>query len=211
LKGAIRNFTTSRGTAIGSATLKAIDAIAEINESVAPSGFVIQSNPEELPVPLAADFYQPDIIVVLTDGANTRGPSPLDAAAQAADRNVRVYTIGFGSSDPGQMVCTPAQLGSDLFFEGFDRDGPGGFGGWGGNFRQFLLLDEETLQGMADITGGAYYRAEDAEQLYDVFINLPTEIVLQKERLEISVLFSILGASFAVLAAWFALMWHRFP
>jgi len=211
LKDAIRNFTTSRGTAIGSATLKSIDAIAEINESVAPSGFIVQPSPQDVTPPLSADFYQPDIIVVLTDGANTRGPSPLDAAMEAADRHVRVYTIGFGSSDPGQMVCTPAQLGSDIFFEGFDGVGQGGFGGWGGNFRRFLLLDEDTLQGMADITGGAYYRAEDAEQLYKIFVDLPTEIVLQKERIEISAIFSLLGASFAALAAWFALIWNRFP
>lgn len=211
LKDAIRNFTTSRGTAIGSATLKAIDAIAEVNEAVTPSGFVVGVDSEEPSLPLVEDFYQPDIIVVLTDGANTRGPRPLDVALQAADRQVRVYTIGFGSNDPGQMVCTPAQLGSDLFDEGFG--GGGGFfgGGGGGGFRRFLLLDEGTLQGMADITGGTYYRAEDAEQLYEVFVNLPTEIVLQKERLEISALFSILGAAFVAIAVWLSLVWHRFP
>ena len=96
----------------------------------------------------------------------------------------------------------------------------GGFGGrrwrrrfWrrgGGGIRRFLLLDEDTLQGMADLTGGAYYRAEDAEQLYDVFADLPTEIVLQKQRLEISALFSLLGAVFATLAAALSLLWHRF-
>jgi Ca-activated chloride channel family protein len=67
------------------------------------------------------------------------------------------------------------------------------------------------LQGVADITGGSYYRAEDAEQLYDVFVNLPTEIVLQKERLEIIVIFSILGAIFTVIAVALSLIWHRFP
>lgn len=214
LKDAIRNFTTSRGTAIGSATLKSIDAIAEVNEAVSPSGFVLQPDSEEPSSPLVEDFYQPDIIVVLTDGANTRGPSPMDVALAAAERQVRVYTIGFGSSDPGQMVCTPEQLGSDIFDEDFGGGG-GGFGffggGGGGGFRRYLLLDEETLQGMADTTGGAYYRAEDAEQLYDVFVNLPTEIVLQKERLEISALFSILGAVFMAVAVWLSLLWNRFP
>ena len=43
--------------------------------------------------------YAPDIIVLLTDGVSNAGPLPLDAAQQAADRGVRVYTIGFGTAD----------------------------------------------------------------------------------------------------------------
>ena len=219
LQEAVRNFTTSIGTAIGSATLKSIDAIAEVNEAVAPSGVDLSSEGDD---PLVQDgFYQPDIIVVLTDGANSQGPLPLDAVQKASDRQVRVYTIGFGSTSPGQMVCTPEQLGSDAFGGGFGGGGGGfgggrggfggGGGGGGGGFRRYLMLDEPTLQGMADITGGAYYRAEDAEQLYDVFVNLPTEIVLQKERSEISVIFSMLGAVFVTTAGALALIWQRFP
>jgi len=64
---------------------------------------------------------------------------------------------------------------------------------------------------MAEITGGTYYRAEDAEQLYNVFVELPTEITLQKERIEISVIFSFLGAIFAIIALTFSIIWHRFP
>jgi len=215
LKEAIENLTTSVGTAIGSATLKSIDAIAEVNEAVAPSAVNLGSETDEEPI---EGFYQPDIIVVLTDGANTRGPRPLDVVQKATDRQVRIYTIGFGSTNPGRMVCTPAQLGSDLFGDRFGGGGFGGggfggdwFGGGGRGFGRFLQLDESTLQGMADLTGGAYYRAEDAEQLHDVFVNLPTEIVLQKERLELSALFVMLGAVFATAAVTLALIWHRFP
>ncbi len=213
LKEAVANFTTSIGTAIGSATLKSIDAIAAVNDAVAPSG--VNLAPVEGALPAEAGFFQPDIIVLLTDGANSRGPRPLDTALQAAGRQVRIYTIGFGSTDPQQMVCSPQQLGSDTFRGGFGggggfQGGGGGFGGRG-NFRRFLLLDEDTLQGMADLTGGSYYRAEDADQLYDVFVNLPAEFVLQKERVEITVLFSILGAIFAACAFVLSLRWQRFP
>lgn len=176
-----------------------------------PSGFDLSQQAGESP--LESGLFQPDIIVLLTDGANSRGPFPLDAAQQAADRQVRIYTIGFGSTEPQQMVCTPQQLGSDAFNEGFGRFS-GGFTGsftGGGGFRRFLLLDEETLQGVADITGGEYYRAENAEQLYDVFVDLPTDVVLQKERLEISVAFSILGAVLVMLAVGLSVLWHRFP
>jgi Ca-activated chloride channel family protein len=205
LQEAIRNFTTSIGTTIGSATLKSIDAIAEINPAVAPSGFKVETADSETGP--AEEVYQPDIIVLLTDGANSQGPHPLDAAQQAADRRVRIYTIGFGTTEPGQMVCTQQQSGSDIFGGNFG----GGFGGGGGNLRRFLVIDEPTLQAMADLTGGAYFRAESAEQLLEVFHNLPAQVVLQKERLEISVVFSTLGAIFVAAAVALSLIWNRFP
>jgi Ca-activated chloride channel family protein len=207
LKKAVENFTTSIGTAIGTATLKSIDAIAEINEAVATSGVHFGAGDDEAPP--EGDFYQPDIIVVLTDGANTHGPLPLDAAHKAADRQVRVYTIGFGTKDPGQIVCTPKQLGSDAI----GGSAGSGLGDWFdvSYYRRYLILDENTLRGMADLTGGAYYGAQDVKQLYSVFANLPKEIALQKERVEISVLFTILGAAFTAAAAALALLWHRFP
>jgi Ca-activated chloride channel family protein len=108
LQEAIRNFTTSIGTTIGSATLRAIDAIAAINPAVVPSGFQVKA--EDDAAGLLEEAYQPDIIVLLTDGANSQGPHPLEAAQQAADRRVRVYTIGFGTSEPGQMVCTQQEF-----------------------------------------------------------------------------------------------------
>ena len=61
------------------------------------------------------------------------------------------------------------------------------------------------------MTGGEYYRAENADQLLDVFLNLPTQIVLQKEAMEISVLFSTLGGLFATVAVGLSLIWFRFP
>jgi Ca-activated chloride channel family protein len=220
LKQAIVNMTTSLGTAIGSATLKSVDAIAEINPEVEPSGVDLSEAQVETEQDQDEDgaSYRPDIIVLLTDGANTRGANPINAAQKAADRGLRVYTIGFGTLDPGRTVCTREQLGSDTYG---GRFGGGGFGGGfgGGNFRgdgsggypRYLLLDEPTLRTVADMTGGEYYRAENADQLLDVFLNLPTQIVLQKETMEISVLFTALGGLFAAVAVGLSLIWFRFP
>jgi Ca-activated chloride channel family protein len=108
------------------------------------------------------------------------------------------------------MVCSRQQLGSAAFGDGFGSGFFGGFAG-GRDFQRFLLLDEPTLQGVADITGGSYFRAENADQLYEIFLDLPTQIVLQRETLEISVLFSTLGAIFIMLAIALSLLWHRFP
>lgn len=212
LTDAINNFTTSLGTAIGSATLESIDAIADVNPEVAPSGVNLSEDVDRESL-LESDEYVPDIIVLLTDGANSRGVNPIRAAEQAVDRRVRVYTIGFGTSDPISIVCTREQLGGDVFG---GRFGGGNFGGgpdrgFGGGIRQFLVIDEPTLQTIADMTGGEYYRAEDADQLVDVFLNLPTQIVLQKEDIEISVAFAVLGAVLAILAVGLSLVWNRYP
>lgn len=205
LSAAINNFTTSIGTAIGSATLKSIDAIAETNTAIEPSA--VDLTPDGNQNDETPEGYETDIIVVLTDGANSRGPLPVDAAQQAADRNLRVYTIGFGTTDPQQMVCSASQIGSDAFAGRFGGGGGGGFG----SFRRFLVLDEPTLQEMADLTGGAYYRAENAEQLYDIFVDLPAEIVLQTQRVEITAFFTLAAALFVAVAIVLSMLWNRFP
>jgi Ca-activated chloride channel family protein len=214
LEDALASLTTSMGTAIGNATLKGLDAIASVNSAVAPSGVNLGGQTGGTP---AGSEYQPDIIVLLTDGANTRGPSPVDAAKQAADRHVRVYTIGFGTTQFSPMVCSSAQLGSDIFgFQGgFGRGGfdpRGGFGGGGFAGRgNYLLLDEPTLKAVAATTGGEYYRAENADQLLKVFQDLPKQISLQTETIEIRVAFLALGALFVLLALGLSMLWNRLP
>ena len=61
------------------------------------------------------------------------------------------------------------------------------------------------------MTGGEYFRAEDADQLLDIFLNLPAEIELQEENLEISVLFAALGAILTLMAVASSLLWNRYP
>ena len=66
--------------------------------------------------------YAPDIIVLLTDGASNAGPMPLDAAQQAVDRGVRVYTIGFGTARGSEMPnCNPGVQGREPQFGGGAR------------------------------------------------------------------------------------------
>ncbi|MEM7334227.1 MAG: VWA domain-containing protein [Chloroflexota bacterium] len=213
LTSAIENLTTSLGTAIGSATLKSIDAIAEINEAVEFSA--VNLGDRAFDQDLDNPIYQPDIIVLLTDGANSQGIFPLDAALLAAERQVRVFTIGFGTDNPTEMVCTGQQIGSDAFSGGFGNGGGFGGGGFGGGnfggFRQFLVIDEQTLQDVAMITGGEYYRAENSDQLFDIFRNLPTEITLQEQETEISFVFSLIGAVFVLVSVGLSLRWNRFP
>jgi Ca-activated chloride channel family protein len=152
--------------------------------------------------------YAPSIIVLLTDGASNAGPFPLEAAQQAVDRGVRVYTIGFGTAFGGEFVgCSPRFQGNEPFGGGspFGGGGPGG----GGRFRRGI--DEVTLQQIADMTGGQYYSAESSGELQSVFQSLPTNIIVKHEVTEISVIFTAIGALLAVAGIALSLLWHPLP
>ncbi len=201
LQDTIESLTTARRTAIGSAVLKSLDAIAEVNPNIAPSTTGSSPDAELTPVPEGA--YAPDIIVLLTDGASNQGPWPLDAAQQAADRGIRVYTIGFGTENGGVMDCS-LQYGGNML----DSQQYGGMG-FGGGFRRGI--DEDTLQKIADMTGGEYHSAESADELHEVFQGLPTYLITREETMEISVAFAAIGALLAGLAIVLSQLWHPLP
>jgi Ca-activated chloride channel homolog len=228
---AIDGLTTARGTVIGSAILRSVDVIASINPEVAPVDTSIESGAGDafpgfdpttgepigaapvLPAaPEPKEGYVSDIVVVLTDGTNTRGIAPIDAAKQAADRRVRVYTIGFGTTQPTEMVCSAEQLGGDALFEQPVFGSGGGFQSPPASaIRQFLVADEPTLQSVANLTGGTYYKAEDADQLKGVFNKLPKDVELQSRKVELSVGFLGAGALLALVAMFLSLRWNRTP
>ncbi|MFT4213195.1 MAG: VWA domain-containing protein [Microbacterium sp.] len=189
---AIEGLTTSRGTAIGMAILAAIDAIAEVNPNVAPTGVEVDAD---------ADVeMQPDTIIVLTDGANSEGVEPVTAAEQAAARGLRVYTIGFGTDEPGAAVCSADQVDSGTASSG---------GGSGGGPSQ--QIDEDTLTQVAELTGGEYFRAQDAAQLQDVLETQLGEVVtVTMKQTEVTVWFALGGAALA-LAGLGGALWLRRP
>ena len=205
LENAVQGLTTARRTAIGSAILRAIDAISEIDNRVAPSelGVPADSVPPE-------GEYVPHIIVLLTDGASNAGPFPLTAAQQAADRRIRVYTIGFGTINN----TSPMNCGDFQELDQFGGGGGFGFGspfagGGGGGFRR--ELDEATLKQIADMTGGSYYAATSASELNDVFQNLPTYLVTTRETIEISAYFTTIAALLLIAAMILSFLWHPVP
>ena len=206
LVAAIDGFNAGRGTAIGSALLRSIDAIAEHNPNVPRASFDSRGTNEGAVTPQGS--YEPDIIVLLTDGATTQGVDPIRAAKQAAERRIRVYSIGFGTTRPAQLSCSRDQLGSDVFGNQFG--GGGQLRGSDGQRRSPLLLDEETLQTIADTTGGTYHRAADADELVEVFRDLPSEIALQEQHTEISFGFVALGALLATAAVALSIAWNRY-
>jgi Ca-activated chloride channel homolog len=205
LQAAIESLTTGRRTAIGSGILKSIDAIAEVDLNVAPSQSGSSSGVPPAPVPKGA--YAPDIIVLLTDGVSNTGPLPVEAAQQAADRGIRVYTIGFGTENGYIPPDRQPPQGSDPYGGGNRYGGGGGPNGPG--FRRGI--DESTMKKIADLTGGAYYAASSADELQNVFRNLPTYLITKHEFTEISFAFAALGALLAALALILSLAWRPLP
>jgi Ca-activated chloride channel family protein len=208
----IDSLTTGRGTTIGAAILKSIDAIAQINPDVAPANAdAAAADPGAAsPAPSTArpSSFAPEIVVLLTDGANTRGISPVDAAQIAASRGVRVYPIGFGTQNPTTLVCSAAQLGGG----GFDTFGRGGGGPGGGRGRRnALVADDATLKEVAKVTGGAYFSANDAGQLDTVLKDLPRQVATQQRDVQLSVGFAALAAVLVLTTVVAAARWTAFP
>ena len=154
LVAAIDSLTTGRGTAIGAAMLKGLDAIAEANPDVPPVGDAPETGSAPAEAKPGANGYVPDIVVLLTDGANNRGIEPLDAVPYAVERRVRVFTIGFGTESPAPLSCTRDQLGGDVFdSNGFGGGGFGGGGSAAGRIRRRRVRGPPR-RGRADPAGG---------------------------------------------------------
>ncbi len=132
-------------------------------------------------VPVPPGSYTTGAIVMLTDGQRTTGVDPLDAAKMAADRGVKVYTVGVGTVD-GEII---------------------GFEGWSMRVR----LDEETLKTIAQKTAAEYFYAGTAHDLKRVYQNLSSRLTLEKKETEVSALFALAGALLALLAGGLSVWW----
>ena len=232
LLAALDDAQIGRGTAIGAAILKSVDAIAEIDPAVPPSDPVSGldlpglppaggpaggpttgpsggsgTNPQQTPPTRSGPKGGPvpEILVLLTDGANTRGVTPEDAAAQAGDRGVRIYPIGFGTRNPTRMACTVQQYGGyEPRFTGRDLTRPGA-----APDQTYLLVDEPALRAVAKRTGGEYFAAKDADELNQVLAALPKHLSLQFRQLDLSAGFALVAA--ALLVAGLVVSLRRSP
>lgn len=91
------------------------------------------------------------VLILLTDGANTAGSvAPLAAARLAAENHIVVYTVGIGA----ESMVIPGPFGTAF---GARRVNPS------------QDLDEDALKGIADATGGRYFRARNPRELADIY------------------------------------------
>jgi Ca-activated chloride channel family protein len=194
LLNALGGLMAGGATAIGEAILTSLDAIAQVDPAVAPTGATVKRN-------LGAG-YADDVVVVLTDGSSNRGVAPPAAAREAAARGVRVFTIGYGTSNPTTLACDPSQFGG---FGG--GSGGGGFGGGsGGNPFQ---ADYSALMQISKTTGGTFYRAQDASQLSSALAKLPAAFTIVHKHVDIAAAFAALGGLLIAVAVALSLWWNR--
>jgi Ca-activated chloride channel family protein len=196
VRAAIDRFQLQRGTAIGSGIILSLATIfpeagIDVSESIYERNArrSLPLDPGRTPekkefTPVAPGSYASAAIILLTDGQRTTGPDSLEAARMAADRGVRVFTVGVGTPN-GEVI---------------------GFEGW--SFR--ARLDEDTLKAIADLTRGEYFHAGTALDLKKVYQGLNARLVFEKKPTEITALFSAAAAVLAFLSALLSLLWfHR--
>ncbi len=176
---AISQLTTQRGTSLANGILSSLNVISP--ESVADPFQEPTPTPAPTPTPLPAGTYAPAIIVLLTDGENNLSPDPLAAAQLAADRGVRIYTIGIGSPE-----------GSDLLIDGLTIH---------------TRLDEPMLRQIADLTEGAYFHARSEEDLQAIYEGLNPQLVVKTEEVEVTALFAGTGALLLLAGGFLSLQW----
>lgn len=195
LLSALGGLTTGDATAIGEGILTSLDAIAQVDPSVAPTGAKVSR--------ARGAGYADDVIVVLTDGSNNRGVDPQIAAKESASRGVRVFTIGYGTDNPTSLACSPAQFGGGGFSGGF---GAGGFGGGPGSA---FDADYGALMRISRTTGGTFYRAQDAGQLSSALAKLPAAFTIVRKHIDIASWFAAGGGLLVAAAAALSLWWNR--
>ena len=186
---AINRLAMQRATAIGSGILTSMDAVFE-QPGATPTPFsrdsLTLSDPAPTPTRAPGGTYAPAVVVLLSDGQSNAGPSPLQAAKQAADRGVRVYTVGVRSPD-----------GTILSVEGRSIR---------------VRLDEETLKRIADETGASYFKADSETDLRQIYENLSTNLVFKAEQTELTAGFTGLATVFLLAAGSLSLLWfNRLP
>ncbi|MDX3905050.1 MAG: VWA domain-containing protein [Pigmentiphaga sp.] len=132
--------------------------------------------------PVLPGSYTSGTIILLSDGRRTTGPDPLDAARMAAERGVRVYTVGFGT-----------QQGAPIGDEGWSF---------------FARLDEPTLRAIAQMTGGEYFLASSEADLSSVYRNLNAKFSMERKETELSALLSAAAAILLTMACVLSLLWY---
>jgi len=198
LEAAIDRLNLQRHTAIGSGIIMSLatifpDAGIDLEEvlfggrtSRRGRAAAVERAPkaEEKPfTPVEPGSYASAAVILLTDGRTTTGPPPLEAAKMAADRGIRVFTVGFGSG-----------AGGSVDFEGWSM---------------FMRFDEETLKAISELTRARYFHAASAEELKKVYTELNARAVFERRETEVSALLTAAAAVLALAAALLSFLWFN--
>lgn len=131
----------------------------------------------------------PSAIVLLSDGASTKGVDPLAAAQAAARLRIPVYTVTLGT--PGGTITVPRSEANPS----------------AGTITKPVPPDVESLQAIAQASKGKSYTAQTASGLSDVYKSLGSQLGTKKEPREITAGFAGAGLALLALGAVLSLGW----
>ncbi|GAA0531553.1 hypothetical protein GCM10010172_10350 [Paractinoplanes ferrugineus] len=173
-------------------------AVAAINRAAASGGtsigqaiLVALGTITGKPVTLPADgapapdlgYWPSATIVVFSDGQDTGGADTTTAAAElAAAAGVHIQTVGVGTVKGGTVEVDGYQLAT--------------------------TLDEASLSGIAQVTGGSYQQAGDAATLADTTKSIDLRLTSKKEPLELTAPFAGAALLLLALGALLGTRWH---
>jgi Ca-activated chloride channel family protein len=176
---AIDRLAPQRGTSLGQGILASLAAIENAENPTA--GYYTNRTPDPSPSPVPPGSHGSAVIVVLTDGENNERPEPQEAAQAAADRGIRIDTVGIGST-----------AGTTLDIDGF---------------KVHTQLDEAGLREIADTTAGTYYGADDQAHLDAIYQNLGSGLVIKPEQTEVTAAFAGVGFVALLVGCLASLAW----
>ena len=186
---AIDRFQLQRGTAIGSGLVLSLASLfpddgIDLSQITGQRAMPAAPGEKKLTkpfVPVEPGSFSSAAIILLTDGQRTTGPDPMEAAKMAAERGVKVYTVGVGTKN-GEII---------------------GFEGWSMRVR----LDEDTLKNIANATRANYFYAGTADDLKQVYQGLSSRLVVETKETEITGFLALAGALLAIAAATLSVWW----
>jgi Ca-activated chloride channel family protein len=206
LNQAIDSLMPERMTAIGSAVLTSMQTLFPAvrfdtmlpgfggeeftsggSAGLMPGGVPLGTAPKKVVkdatkiTPVEPGSYKSAAIILMTDGKNTDGPDPVDAARIASNFGVRVFTIGFGT--PNGQIHTY----------------------WGRTMH--VILDEETLKNMANITHAQYFHAKTETELAKIYKDLNTKLQNETEEREITAFFAAAALILTLVSASLSVLW----
>jgi Ca-activated chloride channel family protein len=179
---AISRLTTQKGTSLAHGIDSALNTIAAVtNPPLSLSNRSQTDTPTPTPAPVPKGSYTSAVIILLTDGENTQSPDPMASAQNAADRGIRIYTVGIGSA-----------AGATLHLDGFTVRS---------------RLDEQTLQDIAQLTGGTYYNAQSTQDLQTIYDKLDPQVIIKQQKTEVTSLLAGAGILVLMIGGALSLLW----
>lgn len=179
---AIQSLSPQRGTSLGEGILAALQAIV-VDADAAAGGSAGPAQGGEPAQPALRERYPAAAIVLLSDGENNAEPAPLEVALAATDLGVRIYTVGVGST-----------AGATLELEGFSVHS---------------MLDEQALQEIAVVSGGAYFGPEATGALPGIADELAQEFVVRSAPTELTAFLVGIALALLLLGGLCSLLWFN--